>query len=119
MPNPFDIEKIRAEKQKRKKKKAEREREPIIMVSRPMSDGLRVTDARWHHRVVCRTINTLAIPKPVCRSISSAFLPRAGAAKFKTKIICLSYVRYIFSCHRCHISGIYRVYIISGNMTYI
>ncbi len=58
-------------------------------------------------------------PKPVCHSISSAFLPRAGAAEFKTNVICLSYVRYMFSCHTCHMSGIYlaRVNIIFGNMT--
>ncbi len=52
-------------------------------------------------------------PKPVCRSISSAFLPRAAAeraAEFKIHVRCLSYVRYMFSCHTCHTtskSGIY------------
>ncbi len=52
-------------------------------------------------------------PKPVCRSISSAFLLRAAGGriqKLERNVICLSYVslRYMFSrCYTCHMSGIY------------
>ncbi len=60
----------------------------------------------------------LAIQNLCAAAFQAHFCRGPRAAEFKRHVIYLSYVRYMFSFRTCHMSGIYLVYIISGNMTY-
>jgi hypothetical protein len=84
-------------------------------VRRNPSPGCRMAPQRYvlNNKHVCK-------PKPAAAAAAfqAHFCRGQRAAEFKRHVICLSYVRYMFSCLTCHMSGIYLVYIISGNMTY-